>query len=82
MSSVKKLVPNLFDKSRYVVHSRTLKLYLKLGMKLTHIHSIVEFNQEPWLAGYVLFCTRKRAEAESDFDKALYKSMINQVFGK
>ena len=31
---VKKLLPNLGDKTSYVVHYRNLQLYLSLGMKL------------------------------------------------
>ena len=31
---VEKLVPNLMNKSKYVVHYRNLHLYLSLGMKL------------------------------------------------
>ena len=32
---VTKLIPNLQDKEKYVVHYRNLKQYLSLGMKLT-----------------------------------------------
>ena len=32
---VNKLVPNLGNKSKYVVHYRNIQLYLSLGMKLT-----------------------------------------------
>ena len=32
--NVKKLVPNLFDKEKYVIHYENLKLYLRLGLKL------------------------------------------------
>ena len=34
ISNVKKLVPNSFDKEKYVFRYQTLKLYLKLGVKL------------------------------------------------
>ena len=30
-----KLIPNLGDKTNYVLHYRNLQLYLSLGMKLT-----------------------------------------------
>ena len=33
--SVSKLVPNLNDKIKYIVHYRNLKLYLTLGMMLS-----------------------------------------------
>ena len=32
VSDVKKLVPNLGNKTNYVVHQRNLQLYLSLGM--------------------------------------------------
>ena len=34
IGNVKKLVPNLFDKEKYVIHYENLKLYLRLGLKL------------------------------------------------
>ena len=37
-TEVKKLVPNLCDKQRYVLHSRNLQLYLSLGMRLKKIY--------------------------------------------
>ena len=33
--NVKKLIPNLGNKTKYVLHYRNLQLYLSLGMKLT-----------------------------------------------
>ena len=30
---VKKLVPNFFDKEKYVIHYGNLQLYLRLGLK-------------------------------------------------
>ncbi|CAB4024062.1 Gastrula zinc finger, partial [Paramuricea clavata] len=42
-------VPNLNDKTKYIVHCRNLKLYLGLGMELTVIHRVLAFQQSPWL---------------------------------
>ena len=39
VGEVKKLVPNLRDKVRYVVHYRNLQYYLSLEMKLIKIQS-------------------------------------------
>ena len=40
-----KLVRNLGNKSKYIVHYRNLKLHLSLGMKLLKVHEILEFKQ-------------------------------------
>ena len=45
--NTEKLVPNLMDKTKYVLHYRNLQLYLSLGMKLKKIHRILEFNEAP-----------------------------------
>ena len=34
IGNVKKLVPNFFDKEKYVIYHENLKLYLGLGLKL------------------------------------------------
>ena len=42
---LKKLVPNVFDKEKYVLHYENLQLYLRLGLKLKKIHRTLEFNR-------------------------------------
>ena len=64
IGNVKKLVPNFFDKEKYVIHYKNLKLCLKLGFKLKITHRVLEFNQSQWLKQYVEFNTQKRMEAE------------------
>ena len=53
IGGVNKLVPNLDNKSIYVVHYRNLLLYLSLGMKLTKSHRILKVKQSDWLKKYI-----------------------------
>ena len=34
IGTVEKLIPNVFDKQKYVLHYNKLQLYLRLGLKL------------------------------------------------
>ena len=42
----KKLVCNLQNKKKHVVHIKSLKQALNHGLKLKKIHRIIEFNQK------------------------------------
>ena len=81
-TEVKKPVPNLHNKDRYVLHYRNLQLYTSLGMRLTKVHRALRFDQSPWMEPYILMNTDLRKKAASDFEKDLYKFMNDSVFGK
>ena len=49
----KKLVCNLRNKKKYVVHIKSLKQALNCGLKFKKVHRIIEFNQEAWLKLYI-----------------------------
>ena len=78
----KKLVCNLYNKKKYVVHINSLKQALNHGLKIKQIHRIIEFNQEAWLKPYIDMNTELRKLARNDFEKDLFKLMNNSVFGK
>ena len=82
VGDVKKLIPNLGNKTKYIVHYRNLQLYLSLGIRLTKIHRALQFKQSDWMKKYIDFNTKKRMSATNDFEKVFFKLMINSVYGK
>ena len=60
IGGVNKLVPNLDNKSKYVLQYRNLQLYLSLGMKLVTVHRVLKFKKPDWLKKYINFNTDKR----------------------
>ena len=49
IGGVNRLVPNLSNKSKCVVHYSNLELYLSVGIRLIKIHRILKFKQSDWL---------------------------------
>ena len=82
INKCEKLVCNLHNKKKYVVHIKSLKQALNHGLKLKKIHRTIEFNQEAWLKPYIVMNTELRKLAKDDFEKDLFKLMNNAVFGK
>ena len=72
VDDVKKIIPNLDNKTNYVVHYRNLQLYLPLGMKVTKIHRVLECKQSDWMKKYMDFNTEKRMNAPNDFEKYFF----------
>ena len=73
---ISKLIPTLFNKEKYVLHIRNLSFYKELGMKLTKIHTGLQFNESPWLAKYIDFNTKKKERSKKKKKKKILKKII------
>ena len=67
VGDVMKLIPNLSDKTNYVLHYRNLQLYLSLRMKLIKILRVPKFKQSEQMKKYIDFNTEKRTNAANIF---------------
>ena len=55
-----KLIPNLVNKTNYVLYYRNVQLYLSLGIKLTKVHRVLKFKKSDWMKKYTDFNTEKK----------------------
>ena len=81
-NGVEKLIPNLRNKTKYVLHYKNLIQCLDMGLKVTRIHRGIKFVESEWMKPYIDKNTKLRAKAKNNFEKDFYKLMNNSVFGK
>ena len=81
-NGVEKLIPNLRDKTKYIIHYKNLIQCLRAGMKLKKIHRGIKFVESEWMKPYIDKNTNLRAKAKNNFEKDFFKLMNNSVFGK
>ena len=81
-NGVEKLIPNLRDKTKYVIHYKNLIQCLKAGLKLKKIHRGIKFIESEWMKPYIEMNTNLRTKAKNNFEKDFFKLMNNSVFGK
>ena len=77
-----KLVLNVLDKKKYVLHISALKFYLQQGLSLRKVHRAMSFKQANFLKPFIEFNTEKRKNAKKYFEKDLFKLMNNSAYGK
>ena len=82
VEKVEKLIYNIEDKKKYVIHIRALKQALNHGLKLKKLHRIIQFKQKVWLKVSINMNTELRKNANNEFEKNFFKLMNNSVFGE
>ena len=78
IGGVNKLVPNLGNKSKYVLYYRNLQSYLLPQ----NVNKILKFKQSDRLKKYIGFNTDKRKYAANSFEKDFFKLIEYSTFGK
>ena len=82
VNGVEKLICHFKPRKNYVVHSRNLRQYLEMGLKITAVHRGIMFRQSSWMEPYIRKNTELRKTAANSFEKDFFKLMNNSVFGK
>ena len=76
------LVGTLFPKEHYCVHWKILLWYLKMGMKVTKVYTVVKFEESAYLAPYVEKNISLRNARTDAMGKMVYKLAGNALYGK
>ena len=76
MNKVKKLICDIEDKKKYVIHIRVLKQGLNRGLQLKNVHRIIQFKQRAWLKVYIDMNTELRKNVKNEFEKFFFDHLM------
>ena len=85
IDKVEKLVSSFLPKKNYVVHYKSLKQYIEMGLILKKVHQGIKFYQSCWMKPYIIKNTNlriKACKAKNKFEEEFFKLMNNSVYGK
>ena len=79
------LISSYFGRDLLLIN-RLLQYYLRLGLKVTRIYKIVQFERKPCFKGFVEQVIQARREADLDTKKKVIaesmKTLVNSSYGK
>jgi hypothetical protein len=76
-----KLITTLFEKTDMMVDLKHLQLAIQLGVRVKEINCVYSFDQEAWLASYIMYMAEKRKTAKTKYLSMLFKLFCNSVYG-
>ena len=82
IGKLQKLVPNLNNKTKYVLYHETLKFVLSKGIKLTKIYPGIKFSERAWLEPYISKNTGLRQEFTTEDKKSFFQINEQLLFRK
>ncbi len=77
-----KLGANFLPKKEYLMHYMNFKQALQMGIKCTKIHYITSFRQFPIIKDYIDILALKRAQAKTEFERKMLKTLSVSLYGK
>ena len=72
----------IFHRLSYTCHIENLQYYIRKGMKLLKVNSIISFDQTDFAKNYISMTTALRASSSSKVRKKMWKFYNNVLFGK
>ena len=78
----KKLLMTQENKQKYTVMGIMLQFYVKMGCKISRIHSGVSYTQESIFKNYIERNSEMRKLAKNAFEKDFFKLKNNSLYGK
>ena len=76
------MVPYLGKHEKVMHHIALLKLWERLGVKITEIHSLWTFKQTPWMSEFMRQGAARRASSEHEPERDVIKLCMNAQYGK
>ena len=77
INKAEKVICNIEDKEKYVMHIKVVKQALTHGLVLKKVHRVIQFNQKDWLKPSIDMNTKLAKEAKNDFEKDFFKLINN-----
>ena len=65
--NVTKLVPNFFDKEKYILHYKHLQLYSRVELKIKNVNCVLEFDQSKNLKPSIKFNSQKKNRSRKEY---------------